>query len=144
MNTNQPGRKDSMMDRFIRSPYRFFIAVAVLLLAFFAVQAFADENAASGIERKTLLEKPTTLTSNHVKAKVIKVSFPPTAKTPEHTHEGPGPRYILKGQLKVTEGDKEAIYSAGEVFWETGKLMTVENVGTDEAELVIFEMAPGK
>jgi quercetin dioxygenase-like cupin family protein len=51
------------------------------------------------------------------------------------------PRYVVKGKLKVTEDGKVNTYSVGEVFWESGKLMAVENVGAETAELIIFELA---
>ena len=94
-------------------------------------------------QRTTLLEQKTELSSNMVNAKVIKVLFPVGFKTPLHTHDGPGPRYIMKGKLKV-EDKASKTYSAGEVFWETGEEMTIENVGDDVAEVIIFEMAPAK
>jgi quercetin dioxygenase-like cupin family protein len=72
------------------------------------------------------------------------VQFPKGYKTPLHTHEGPGPRYVLKGKLKVEDGGQSNVFSPGEVFWETGAEMTVENVGKGEAEIIIFEMAPAK
>ncbi|MDP1772410.1 MAG: cupin domain-containing protein [Methylobacter sp.] len=72
------------------------------------------------------------------------VEFPPTFKTPWHTHEGPGPRYVVKGKLKVVEGGKTNIYAVGDVFWESGHLMSVENMGEDSAELIIFELASEK
>ncbi|MDD5578942.1 MAG: cupin domain-containing protein [Methylobacter sp.] len=72
----------------------------------------------------------------------MRVKFPPAFKTPWHTHQGPGPRYIVKGKLKVIENGKTNSYSAGEVFWESGSLMSVENIGEGSAELIIFELAP--
>jgi quercetin dioxygenase-like cupin family protein len=91
-----------------------------------------------------LLENKLELPSNNINAKVIRVIFPPAFKTPWHTHEGPGPRYVVKGKLKVVEGAKTNTYSVGDVFWESGHLMSVENMGEDSAELIIFELAPVK
>jgi quercetin dioxygenase-like cupin family protein len=51
---------------------------------------------------------------------------------------------VIKGELKVVDNGKTTLYSAGDVFWETGALMSVENVGDDVAEMVIFELAPDK
>jgi quercetin dioxygenase-like cupin family protein len=96
------------------------------------------------LNRSVLLENKVELPSNSVNAKVIRVSFPPAFKTPLHTHEGPGPRYVVKGQLKVVEEGKTNTYAAGDVFWESGHLMSVENMGDDSAELIIFELAPVK
>jgi quercetin dioxygenase-like cupin family protein len=102
--------------------------------------ATAEEKPA--LQRKILLQHPVTLSSNRVNSKVIRVSFPIGFKTPRHTHDGPGPRYVVKGVLEVVEGDKTSIYSEGEVFWESGQSMTVKNVGGKPAELIIFELAP--
>ncbi|MBF6647948.1 cupin domain-containing protein [Methylobacter sp. BlB1] len=102
--------------------------------------ASAEEKPALG--RTVLLENKVELPSKNINARTIRVTFPPASKTPEHTHEGPGPRYVTKGRLKVIEGGKTHIYSAGDVFWESGELMSVENVGKVPAEVIIFEMVP--
>jgi len=94
--------------------------------------------------RTILLEKKLELSSPNINTKMIRVEFPPAFRTPWHTHEGPGPRYVAKGTLKVVEGGKTNTYSAGQVFWESGELMSVENVGDDTAEVIIFELAPIK
>lgn len=94
--------------------------------------------------RETLLAKPITLPSSSVNAKVIRVKFPSGYKTPLHTHEGPGPRYVLRGKVTVEDHGKAFTFKAGETFWETGEEMAVANTGAEEAEMLIFEMAPGK
>ncbi|MGZ5008219.1 MAG: cupin domain-containing protein [Methylobacter sp.] len=98
----------------------------------------------TGLNRTVLLEKKLELPNPDINTKIIRVAFPPAFKTPWHTHEGPGPRYVVKGTLKVVEGGKANTYSSGEVFWESGELMSVENVGDDAAEIIIFELAPAK
>lgn len=97
-----------------------------------------------GLKRTVLLEKKLELPSPTINTKVMRVVFPFGFKTSWHTHEGPGPRYVVRGSLKVVEHGKTSTYSAGEVFWETGELMSVENVGDDVAELIIFELAQDK
>jgi quercetin dioxygenase-like cupin family protein len=94
------------------------------------------------LNRTILLENKVELPSNNINAKVIRVTFPPAFKTPWHTHQGPGPRYVVKGKLKVVEEGKTNKYTVGDVFWESGHLMSVENIGEDSAELIIFELAP--
>ena len=113
---------------------------AVLLINITTVSAQEKQT----LNRSLLLENKVELSSNNVNAKVIRVTFPPAFKTPWHTHEGPGPRYVVKGKLKVIEGGKTNIYAVGDVFWESGNLMSVENMGEDPAELIIFELAPVK
>jgi quercetin dioxygenase-like cupin family protein len=94
------------------------------------------------LNRAVLLENRVKLPNKNIHAKIIRVAFPPAFKTPRHTHEGPGPRYVVKGKLKVVEDGKTNTYSVGEVFWESGNFMSVENIGEGSAELIIFELAP--
>jgi quercetin dioxygenase-like cupin family protein len=143
MNPEHHDKSDSLMHKIITSRYRFFLAVVLLLLLFMVVEAVSADESKSGLIRTPLLENTVELPSKSVNAKVIRVTFPPAFKTPWHTHEGPGPRYVVKGKLKVTEDGKVNTYGIGEVFWESGKLMQVENVGKETAELIIFEMVPG-
>ena len=118
------------------------LTITIGLLSFsLCNQALAGEK--PSMKRTLLLENKVTLPGNSVNGKVIRVSFPTGFKTPRHTHEGPGPRYVVKGTLQVVEGEKTDIYSEGDVFWESGQSMTVENVGGEPAELIIFELAPG-
>ena len=85
--------------------------------------------------RSILLEKNIVLPNNAVNTKVIRVVFPPAFKTPWH---------VVKGSLKVIEGGKANTYSSGDVFWESGDLMSVENINETPAELIIFELVPAK
>jgi quercetin dioxygenase-like cupin family protein len=122
---------------------------AGLVLAIFTALLFINVKVVSAQEKTTLnrtvlLENKLELPSNNINAKLIRVIFPPAFKTPWHTHEGPGPRYVVKGKLKVVEGAKTNTYSVGDVFWESGHLMSVENMSKDSAELIIFELAPAK
>ncbi|MBD9356572.1 cupin domain-containing protein [Methylomonas albis] len=102
------------------------------------------EDSVAKFSRELLLKKPISLAAKEVDAHVIRVRFPKGFKTPSHTHEGPGPRYVVKGKLKVEDDGQINVYSQGEVFWETGAEMTVENVGKGEAEIIIFELATAK
>jgi quercetin dioxygenase-like cupin family protein len=115
-------------------------ASLALFLLGAAQYGFAEEG--KGIGRSLLLEKKLTLPSANINSKVIRVVFPPMFKAPWHTHEGPGPRYIIKGSFEVSQHGKTVTYSAGDVFWETGELMSLRNVTGEPAELIIFEMAP--
>ena len=94
--------------------------------------------------RQELLQKTVDLSSNHINANVFRITLPQGYKTPLHTHEGPGPRYVLKGKVKFEEGGESRVYGPGEVFWESGQWMTVENVGEGDAEMVVFELAVPK
>lgn len=112
------------------------IATAVATLPFLSTAA-----AESPPPRQLLLKRPVELPSSTVETRVIRVQFPSGYKTPVHTHEGPGPRYVLKGRLRVEDAGQTQVYGPGDVFWETGAAMTVQNVGGGDAELLIFELA---
>lgn len=103
----------------------------------------ADESATK-FSRELLLKKHVSLPAKEIDTNVIRVQFPKGYKTPLHTHEGPGPRYVLRGRLKIEDGGQSNVFGPGEVFWETGDEMTVENVGKGEAEILLFEMTPAK
>lgn len=111
-----------------------------LLLILPVTYTTATENTA--FKRTVLLENKVELTSKRLTAKTIRVVFPPAFKTPLHTHEGPGPRYVIKGKLKVIEGGNTNIYQAGDVFWESGEVMSVENLTAQPAEMIIVELVP--
>jgi quercetin dioxygenase-like cupin family protein len=117
------------------------LLLSVLGLSFLAASANAEE-ARQMATRQVLLKKEVSLPSNQVQTTVIRVQFPSGYKTPLHTHEGPGPRYVLKGKLRVEDGGESHVYGSGDVFWETGEAMTVENIGGSDAEIVIFELSP--
>ena len=119
-------------------------SAGLVLLTFTVLLSIVSAQEKPSLDRTILLENKVELPSDNVNAKVIRVTFPPAFVTPWHTHEGPGPRYVVKGKLKVVEGGKTNTYAAGDVFWESGNLMSVENLGQDSAELIIFELAPVK
>lgn len=121
-----------------------FLGLGFALQLCFASAYADDQHHAATINRQLLLKQTVTLPSNQIDAKVFRVQFPQGYKTPAHTHDGPGPRYVVKGKLRVVDGGNSQVFSAGQIFWETGELMTVENIGQGEAEIIIFEMAPLK
>ena len=127
-------------------PVFFRMKVSPLLFLFLTAGFGSQVNAAEGISmppKKILLEQAVELPSKNITAKMLRVTFPPGYKTAWHSHKGPGPRYITKGTIKIVERGVAKDYSAGEVFWESGKRMSAQNIGQGEAELVIFELGPG-
>lgn len=118
--------------------------ILATLTGLFLVSTTVSAQEKASVSRAVLMEKKVELPSSDVTTKMVRVTFPPAFKTPWHTHEGQGPRYVVKGKLKVVEGGKTNTYSAGEVFWETGELMSVENIGADTAEIIIFELLANK
>lgn len=104
------------------------------------VQAAPDPQL--GTTAELLFEQDVTLVDENVDVKIRRVVFPVGFKTPEHTHAGPGPRYVVQGAVEVIEAGETNTFTAGEVFWETGVIMTSENVGDEELVLIIVELLP--
>jgi len=116
-------------------------AVGLMLIAF-TFPVWAEE--AQMPPKETLMEKPVELSTTKVVSRVFKITLPKGFKTPAHVHDGPGPRYVLKGRVRIEQDGAKQEFGPGQVFWETGDVMTAENVCDGEAELVIFEIAPQK
>ncbi|BCX80969.1 hypothetical protein MIT9_P0547 [Methylomarinovum caldicuralii] len=115
----------------------------ILTLASLALLIATTAWAAGMPQRDVLLARPVTLPDTHIVTRVIRVTFPPGFRTPEHIHKGPGPRYVLSGEIRIIDKEGTKIYRQGQVFWETGKPMVAENAA-GETVLLIFEMAPEK
>ena len=124
------------------SPSTVFLRASMLTIAFWATAAFAEE--INMPPRQILLEKTVEVPANKVNARVVRVIFPKGYKTPLHTHEGPGPRYVLRGRVKIEEGGQAREYGPGEVFWESGQWMTAENISEGDAEVLIVELGAPK
>jgi quercetin dioxygenase-like cupin family protein len=122
---------------------RMTLVIGVLVSGFEAGPIHAGE-APAMVPRQLLLKKTVQLAEPTVETRIVRVRFPSGYKTPLHTHEGPGPRYVLTGKLRIEDGGQSHVYGSGDVFWETGTAMTVENIGGNDAEMVIFELAPAK
>ena len=117
-----------------------YIAMWVLMLA--GCPVMAEEVPA--LQPQTLIEKSVELSGARLDVKVLRVTLPKGFKTPEHVHEGPGARYVIKGRVKISEAGQTAEYGPGQVFWESGQTMTAENISEGDAELLIFEVDPQK
>ena len=135
MNNNQPST--------MKTTRRLTTTLSLLALSIVPDLVAASEPVATEpMSRQTLLKREIQTSPGSSEARVIRVTFPPGFKTPLHTHDGQGPRYVLKGKLRVEDHGQIQVYGAGDVFWETGAEMTVENVSGSDAEMVIFEIAP--
>ena len=76
-----------------------FILVTLTAIFLFNIKIVSAQEKPT-LNRTILLENKVELPSNNINAKVIRVTFPPAFKTPWHTHQGPGPRYVVKGKLR--------------------------------------------
>ncbi len=129
------------------------VGLPLLLLAAVAVGIAGCSSATAGNSNTEGQAKPSIqkvfetaaeLPSNKINVVIRHATFPVGFKTPEHTHDGPGPRYVLKGKVEVQELEETQTFGAGETFWESGALMTAKNVGDEVAELIIVELLPAE
>lgn len=115
-------------------PFVFSLGIAIS-----AGSAFS----ASKPVKKIFIEQTVDLPSKNFNTKVRTVEWPVGFKSAEHTHRGPGPRYVLTGTVIITENGIGKQYSAGEVFWHSGGIPhTAENVDTVPTKVLIIEMLP--
>lgn len=111
------------------------------LVSLFVTSVHGDELPQVSMSRQTLMKRDIRLSASAAEVRVIRVGFPPGFKTPLHTHDAEGPRYVVKGRLRVEDHGLTQVYGPGDTFWETGAAMTIENVGGSDAEMIIFEVA---
>jgi len=80
----------------------------------------ATTSSAKGSRDRTVISRPLPrMDGNHLKATVIEVIYAPGEFSPPHSHPCPVIGYVLKGAVRTkTKGEPEAVYKAGESFYE--------------------------
>jgi quercetin dioxygenase-like cupin family protein len=59
------------------------------------------------------------LDGDHVKVTIVEVTYGPGASSPPHSHPCPVIGYVMAGALRTqVKGEPEAIYKAGQTFYE--------------------------
>lgn len=99
-----------------------------------------DELPQESMSRQTLMKRDIQTLALGAEVRVIRVEFPPGFKIPLHTHNAEGPRYVVKGHLRVEDQGKPQTYGPGDSFWETGSPMTIENISGSDAEMIILKL----
>jgi quercetin dioxygenase-like cupin family protein len=118
--------------------------MAFCLSATLSAAALGEQGQEPTPARQLLLEQRFEPVSSALDVRVARVVLPKGYSSPLHTHETPGPRYVLKGRVQVEESGQSRVYGAGEVFWQSGQWTRTENLGEEEAELVVFELVKPK
>ena len=121
----------------------FKLCSRTMLLAhlMYGISAMSTELPQDSMSRQLLMKRNLQTLASGAEIRVIRVNFPPGFKTPLHTHDAEGPRYVVKGRLRVEDQGQLQTYTSGDSFWETGTPMTIENIGGSDAEMIIFEIA---
>ena len=61
-----------------------------------------------------------------------RIDFPPGGIAYQHTHPGPGIRYLLFGELTIDSGGETPTYRAGEPWFESGPEPVLATASTTE------------
>jgi len=81
--------------------------------------------------------------NDRFKMRATEFTFAPGAFVGVHHHAGPGIRYILSGEITITEGGLVTVYKAGDYYYETGNIAHMaENKASVPLRFIVVEMIP--
>jgi len=126
------------------------LLVAAFLLSTLAIAyAISAHNFAVASTEKpikeVLIDRAVELPNKDFNILVRTVEWPVGYKSALHTHKGPGPRYVLSGNVKIDDNGKIGEYNAGESFWHPGGFPhTAENIADEPSKVLIIELLPKK
>jgi hypothetical protein len=114
------------------------------LFAGLALMCWLDAMAAetAPLPQQLLGEQSMDLSASKVKVRVIKLTLAKGWKVASRIHQIPGPRYVLKGRVRIATDAKAEEFGPGQLFWETGSQYLSENVSDSEVDLLVMEMIP--
>lgn len=114
------------------------------LFAGWALMCCVDGMAAEPVPlpQQFLGEQLMDLSGSKVKVRVIKITLAKQWKVASRIHPIPGPRYVLKGRVRVATDAKAEEFGPGQLFWETGSQYLSENISDSEVDLLVMEMLP--
>jgi quercetin dioxygenase-like cupin family protein len=100
-----------------------------------------------GVTSEVKLEEVTfghlTELNDKFKMRATEFTFAPGAFVGNHHHAGPGVRYIISGEITITEGGVATIYKAGDYYYETGNVAHMaENKTNVPLRFIVMEMIP--
>ncbi|MGC2705952.1 MAG: cupin domain-containing protein, partial [Candidatus Acidiferrales bacterium] len=79
------------------------------------------------------------LEGRHLKATVVEVTYGPGASSAPHSHPCPVIVYVVKGSLRAkVKGEPEAVYHAGESFYEAPNGVHEVSANASQTEAVKF------
>ncbi len=77
-----------------------------------------------------------------LKVRVLKVMLPKGFKQIAKIYPIPGPRYVLKGRVRISVVGKSEEFGPGQLFWENGGQVLSENISDSEVDLLVTETLP--
>jgi quercetin dioxygenase-like cupin family protein len=93
--------------------------------ALLGAQAVSAQTASNTMREQTTVSRVVIahvlphLNADHLQVKLVEVTYPPGGFSTPHTHPFPVIVYVIAGALRIqVKGEPEAIYKAGESFYE--------------------------
>ena len=126
---------------------RMRVGVAVILSAAVLGSPMAWTQAPSGAThpetkeraRLALSQALPKLDGTHLKATVVEVHYGPGESSPPHSHPCAVIGYVVEGALRTrVKGEPEAIYKAGETFYEAPNGVHVVSANASQTEPATF------
>lgn len=103
----------------LAAPVVVWIAFAPSHAAFAQVANSASSNKDAGHARIAFSHALPHLDGTQLKATIVEVTYGPGGSSPPHSHPCPVIGYVIEGALRTqVKGEAEAIYKAGESFYE--------------------------
>jgi quercetin dioxygenase-like cupin family protein len=79
------------------------------------------------------------LEGDHLKATVVEVHYGPGESSPQHSHPCPVIGYVVQGAYRTqVEGEPEAVYRAGQTFYEAPKRLHLISANASKTEPAAF------
>jgi len=121
-----------------------FLNVSLAVLGLFTGIPKAHAVEAQGVTRQVLVEATADgLTEGKYHMRAVEITVEPGGFMSEHTHGGPGARYMLSGSITSMEDGQSKTYTAGQGFAETPQVHhSYKNEGSEPAKILVFEVLP--
>jgi quercetin dioxygenase-like cupin family protein len=123
---------------------------AAALIVFLTLGSIPVANADDPKFKGTVLDQVSlgSLPGEHI-MKMTLLEMEPGAAIPEHTHKGPGMRYVLEGAITIAwKNGKTETFKAGSSYFEAPSSnhpigqMSARNAAEGRTRVLIFELLP--
>lgn len=101
------------------SPFVAFLSTAFVALCLCWITPAASWMKGPSRDRTVISRSYPSMDGSHLKATLIEVVYGPGEFSPPHSHPCPVIGYVVEGAVRTkTRGEPEAVYRAGESFYE--------------------------
>jgi quercetin dioxygenase-like cupin family protein len=110
-----------------------------LLGSAIAYAAVSTQIAGERTSRTVLTHDLPQLDGSRLKADIVEVTYGPSAASPIHSHPCPVIGYVVEGKVRVKiAGQEEAVYKAGETFYEAPNSIHMVSANASDKEKAKF------